>query len=186
MGVHVANDSNNSSGEEPSQLGTRRGALATLLGGSALGLAAIGLPTAGHATKKAKRRRNQKQRRNGSNVGEGDSPQPTIRYVYHDQEATNGGIFEGFAECPSGYIPIGWGVDSAFSSQQIMTSVPQPEENRWSVQVNGAVQGDRFTVIAVCLQTANFAIITNDAEPRERKRGRSRDGSKRDRRKRKH
>lgn len=153
---------------DPVGAGTRRGALAAMLAGSALGLGALGSMVSESADakrKKKRKRKNGKARSSGNNRANGSLP--SIQYVSEEFTADDTSVFTGFALCPSGYLPIGGGFVDAFPGAVLLSSIPVPGEREWLIEVDGAVDGDTMTVMAVCLRA-------NDDSPEEEKKKRSR------------
>ena len=127
--------------------GSRRGTLAALVAGSALGFAAIGGASPVQAARGKKGKKN-KSKNSGPNLG---NSLPSVRYVYKTTTFDNGGVVSASATCPSGYLPIGAGIWSSIPEPVILTSTPKLESNSWLFELDGAQPQLQATVTAICL-----------------------------------
>ena len=165
--------------------GSRREALAALLAGSALGLAAIGTPTTtakGKGKKRKKRRQgdsNDNGNTGGNSNGSGNggaggganvnlgnnvgNSLPSVQIVETETVFDGEGVFDAISKCPDGYVPINGGFFSSVSNPQLLTSVPRLDENAWLIEINGAEAGHQITVAAICLAAT---VVVDGAEER--------------------
>ena len=158
------------SGIEPST-SNRRGTLAALFAGSALGLAALGGPSPVKAAKGKKRKKN-KGSKGGSQLG---SSLPSVRYVYKTTTFANSGVVTASATCPSGYLPIGAGIWSSIPEPVILSSSPQLESNSWEFELDGAEPQQQATVTAICLAASDDTTV-EDTEHRSARRKKGKRG----------
>lgn len=169
---------------------SRRGALATMLAGSALGLAALTNASTqsadakknGKGKGKGKKNRDNKDNngknrkgRSENNVS-GNGSLPSVQYVSEENAIDTNGVFSGFVRCPQGYLPMGGGFDSTLNEPVLLSSAPGPGDREWTVEIDNAVDGETLTVFAVCLEANDD---TPEDESDERSRGRKRRGKKR-------
>lgn len=156
--------------------GTRRGTLAALLAGSALGLAALGNTQPVHAAKgkKGKKHKGNNGKMSKQTVG---NPLPSVRYVYETTTFTNSGIGTASATCPSGYLPIGAGISSSISEPVILSSLPQLESNSWEFELDGVQDRHQATVTAICLAASDDTTV-EDTEHRTTHRQKGKRGRK--------
>jgi hypothetical protein len=168
---------------------TRRGALATMLAGSALGLAALsnastqGADAKKNGKGKGKGKKNRDRNKNGKNgkaksesENSGNGSLPSIQYVSEENTISADGVFSGFVRCPQGYLPIGGGFDSTLDDALLLASAPGPGDREWTVEIDNAVDGETLTVFAVCLEAKDD---TPDDESDDKSRGRKRRSRKR-------
>ncbi len=169
---------------------SRRGALATMLAGSALGHAALSNASTQSADAKKNgkgRGKGKKNRDNKDNNGKngkgrsenntsGNGSLPSIQYISEENAIDSDGVFSGFVRCPQGYLPIGGGFDSTLDGPVLLSSAPGPGDREWTVEIENAVDGETLTVFAVCLEANDD---TPEDESDERSRGRKRRGKKR-------
>jgi hypothetical protein len=180
--------------------GSRRGALAALLAGSALGLSVLaGASSPAGAAKSKKKQRGKNGgggkgkggngghghggkghngnggNGNGNGGGVGNSL-PSVRFVTTTTTFTNDGVAAAFSKCPSGYLPISGGFFTSAPLPQLLTSTPRLAENDWEIEINGANNGGQITVTAVCLSASDdtTAADAKDSAGTRRTRKRSR------------
>lgn len=169
--------------------GTRRGTLAALLAGSALGLTALGHTPAARAAKekKGKKHRGGKDRKsskgekgNKGNKGGGNAGAalPSIRYVYKTTTFHDSGIGTAAATCPVGYLPVGAGISSSIPDPFILSSLPHLERNSWEFELDGVEPQLQATVTAICLAATDDTTV-DDTENRSALHRRSKRGRKR-------
>ncbi|MFT4039501.1 MAG: hypothetical protein QM692_15040 [Thermomicrobiales bacterium] len=154
---------------------SRRGALAAILAGSALGLAALGAP----GTEAAKN--NNKNKNKKSNKGSKAStaaPLPSVRYVYKTTTFTNSGVVNANAVCPSGYIPIGGGFFNSIPSPALLTNMARLETNDWYCEFDGASAQQQATIIAMCLAASDDTTIEDTEHKSARHKGHGKGKSK--------
>jgi len=151
--------------------GHRRGALAALLAGSALGLAAMGQAPSVAAAKGKKNKKN-KGSKGGSTVG---SSLPSVRFVYKTTTFNDSGVVTASATCPSGYLPVSAGIWSSIVEPVILSSIPQLESNSWEFELNGAEPQQQATVTAVCLAASDDTTV-EDTEHRSARRKKDKRG----------
>jgi hypothetical protein len=164
------------------QTESRRGALATMLAGSALGLAALtNASTQGADAKKNgkgkgkgkknrdKNGKNRKAKSDGNNSGNGSLP--SIQYASEENAIDTDGVFSGFVRCPQGYLPISGGFDSTLDNPVLLASAPGPGDREWTVEIDNAVDGETLTVFAICLEANDD---TPEDESDDKSRGRKR------------
>lgn len=172
--------------------GTRRGTLAALLAGSALGLAAMSGASQAEAAKgkKGKNGKHGKQKHKGGNGGKrsrsskgnkggsaaGDAL-PSVRYVSRTTTFTDNGVGTASATCPDGYLPIGAGISSSIPDPVILSSLPQLDRNAWELELDGVEPQDQATVTAICL-AASDDTTAEDAAQRAAHRKRGKHGRK--------
>ncbi len=162
--------------------GTRRGTLAALLAGSALGLATLGTTPSVQAAKGKKGKKSKKHKDNTSNkdntsgAGVGNTL-PSVRYVYKTTTFTDDGIGTASATCPSGYLPIGAGIWSSISNPVILSSLPQLESNSWEFELEGVQPQHQATVTAICLAASDDTTV-DDTEHRSTHRKKGKRGRK--------
>ena len=140
--------------------GSRREALAAMLTGSALGIAALreAPPRVAAKGKKGKKKRSQKHRNGGKgnggkgNVGDGS---PSVRFVETTTTFDSEGVVSAFSKCPDGYLPIGGGFFSSIENPTLYTSTPRLIENDWEIETGGAQTGHEITVTAICLAASD-------------------------------
>lgn len=151
--------------------GTRRGTLAALLAGSALGLAAMsGTPQVEAAKgKKGKKGKKNKGGKGGKGKGVGDAL-PSVRMVETTTVFDGDGVANALSKCPDDYVPINGGFFSSVPNPVLLTSTPRLDENAWLIEIDGAQQDHQITVTAVCL--AATVVVDEAAESRRGKRGR--------------
>lgn len=159
--------------------GTRRGTLAALLAGSALGLAALSGASQAEAAKgkkgkKGKNKKGTKGSKGSSNVG---GTLPSVRYVYQTTTFDNGGVGKASATCPDGYLPIGAGIWSSIPEPVILTSIPQLESNSWEFELDGVEPHLQATVTAICLAATDDTTV-DDTEHRSTHHKRGKRGRK--------
>lgn len=145
--------------------GSRRGALAALLAGSALGLAALGAP----ATDAAKNGKNKKS--NKGSKGSTAAPLPSVRYVYKTTTFTNSGVVNANAVCPSGYIPIGGGFYNSIPNPVLLTNMARLDTNDWYCEFDGAHNQEEATIIAICLAASDDTTIEDTEHKSARHKG---------------
>jgi hypothetical protein len=157
--------------------GTRRGTLAALLAGSAIGLAALGTAPSVQAAKGKKGKKGKKNKGSKDNNGKKSEQTvgntlPSVRYVYKTTTFTEDGIGTASATCPSGYLPIGAGIWSSISEPVILASLPQLESNSWEFELDGVQPQHQATITAICLAASDDTTV-EDTEHRSahRKRG---------------
>jgi hypothetical protein len=153
--------------------GNRRGALAALVAGSALGLAAMGGTSPVQAAKGKKGKKN-KGSNNNPTLG---SSLPSVRYVYTTTTFESGGVVTASAACPSGYLPIGAGIWSSIFEPVILSSLPQLESNSWEFELDGAQPQHQATVTAICLAASDDTTL-EDTEHRTTRRKKGKRGRK--------
>lgn len=154
--------------------GTRRGALATLLGGVALGLgAATGASSGADARKGKKQRRSARRRekrkgksKGGKGVG---AALPSVQYAERTETADENGVWSTTVQCPEGYLPISAGFYTAVPNPNIIGWTPQPATRSWQIEINGAVEHDEFTAIAVCVAASDDTSDDDVARDRNRR-----------------
>ncbi|MCA9881146.1 MAG: hypothetical protein KC442_25280 [Thermomicrobiales bacterium] len=149
--------------------GSRRGALAALMAGSALGLAALGAAPQAAAAKGKKSKKKSKGSKSGTTVG---GSLPSVRYAYNTTTFSNDGVVTASAACPSGYLPIGAGFWGSIPDPVILTSIPQLENNTWEFEFDGAQTGHQMTVVAICLAASDDTTV-EDTEHRSARRKKS-------------
>ena len=175
--------------ESTSGASNRRGALAALLAGSALGLAALGRHSPRPMRKRRKNNGGKKARvvtataeteakgernggkgngGNGGNGGDGNgggqgSSLPSVRFVETTTTFTNSGVVSAFSKCPDGYLPISAGFFSSAPVPQLLTSTPRLAENDWEIEIAGANNSEQITVTVICL-AANDDTTAADAK----------------------
>lgn len=156
--------------------GNRRGTLAALLAGSALGLAAMGGPSPVQAAKgkKGKKGKRDKGSNGGPSVG---SSLPSVRFVYKTTTFDSSGVVTASATCPKGYLPIGAGLSSSITEPVILSSLPQLESNSWEFELDGAQAQHQATVTAVCLAASDDTTV-EDTEHRSTRRKKGKRGRK--------
>lgn len=144
--------------------GNRRGALAALVAGSALGLAALGgAPPAEAAKGKNKKGKKGKNSTKGrTTVG---AALPSVRYAYKTTVFDTEGVATATSPCPAGYVPLNGGFSSSLTAPVLLTSTPRLDLNAWLIEVNGAQMGHQITVVAVCLAASDDTTV-EDTEHR--------------------
>jgi hypothetical protein len=175
----------------------RRGALAALLAGSALGLAALsGAPSPAQAAKSKKQQRgkngNRKRKNgnggkgnggkgNGGNSGNGNgggqgSSLPSVRFVETTTTFTIDGVVSASSKCPNGYLPISAGFFNSVPKPILLTSTPRLAQNDWEIEIDGASSGQQMTVTVVCLAASDdtTAADSQDSSSSRRSQKRSR------------
>src|SRR5262245_1438620 len=181
--------------------GSRRGALAAFLAGSALGLSALAGSSSPAQAANARKKQRHKQG-NGANAkggnghggnghggkgkggkggsgngggGVGDSL-PSVRFVATTTTFTNSGVASGFSKCPAGYLPISGGFFTSAPEPQLITSTPRLAENDWEIEIDGANDGGQITVTVVCLAASDdtTAADAKDSTGKRRTRKQSR------------
>jgi hypothetical protein len=154
--------------------GSRRGTLAALLAGSALGLAAMsGAPQAEAARGKNGKKGKKKnkggkggKRGNGNGNGVGDAL-PSVHMVETTTVFDGDGVADAISKCPDDYVPINGGFFTSVSNPVLQSSVPRLDENAWLIEIDGAQQGHQITVTAVCLAAT---VVVDQAERSNRNR----------------
>ena len=155
--------------------GNRRGALAALLAGSALGIAALGTAPSVASAKGKKGNKGKKSKGGGgSNAG---STLPSVRYAYKTTTFDSSGVVTASATCPNGYLPIGGGIWSSITNPVILSSLPELESNSWQFELDGAQPQHQATITAICLAASDDTTV-EDTEHRSARRKKSQRGRK--------
>lgn len=166
----------------------RRGALAALLAGSALGLAGLSgasTPAAAKSKKKQRGKNGNGGKGKGGNGGNGRGGKghggngnggngngnggvgdslPSVRFVETTTTFTNDGVVSAFSKCPNGYLPISAGFFNSVPNPVLLTSTPRLAENDWEIEIGNASSGQQMTVTVVCLAASDD---TTDADSQE-------------------
>ncbi len=152
--------------------GSRRGTLAALLTGSAMGLAAMASPSPAQAAKGKKGKKNKGSKDSATAGGS----LPSVRYVYKTTTFTSSGVVTASASCPSGYLPIGAGFWGSIPEPVVLTSLPQLESNSWEFEFDGAQKDEQMTITVICLAATDDTTVEDtehrSARHRKGKRGR--------------
>ena len=196
-------DQNGTTPEGTPGASNRRGALAALLAGSALGLAGL----SGASTPAAAKTRKKQGGKNGNRKGKGGkggkgnggngnggngsngnggngngggqgSSLPSVRFVETTTTFTNDGVVSAFSKCPNGYLPISAGFFNSVPNPVLLTSTPRLAQNDWEIEIDNASSGQQMTVTVICLAASDD---TTDADSQDsagnrRTRKRSRKG----------
>jgi hypothetical protein len=172
---------------------TRRGALAALLAGAALGLSPIASPTGFGA--EAKRNKSRKKNRNGKNRNKGNgknrnngngngrrarrasvnrAQRSNVTFVSNSTPIQRTGLVTGTASCPDGFMPVNGGfVASDANVTGLVGSAPVDADRSWSIQVNVDSHGANgsLDVTAICLEAGSAGVnLASQATPRNGRR----------------
>jgi hypothetical protein len=160
------------------QTESRRGALATMLAGTALGMSSLGAVLSQDAEAKGKKKKDKRKDRNGGKGkgkgnggkgGAGNGSLPSIRFVQSSTTFDSGDIGTASSTCPEGYLPISAGYFSSIPNPVLLTSMPRLDKNDWLLEIDGVSKDEELTVIAVCLAATDD---TQDEDTEAESRGR--------------